>query len=73
MAKNLRAKVPKGDKLVIYDRNEDATTQFVHEVDCLDSNVGTPREGNNTEVADTARGVVERSVSPSPSYNPCFI
>ena len=64
MAKNLRAKVPEGDKLVIYDRNEDVTTQFVHEINDIDHDVGSLSRVNNTEVAHTARDVVERSVSP---------
>lgn len=75
MAKNLRAKVPENDKLVIYDRNEDVTTQFVHENNCLVSNVGSLKRGNNTEVVKTAREVVERSVSTAfhlPSHDPCF-
>lgn len=76
MAKNLRARVPEDDKLVIYDRNEDVSAQFVHEYDHRDSNMGSLRIGENIEVADTAREVVERSVSPAfhlPSKNPCFI
>ena len=65
MAKNLRAKIPEDDKLVIYDRNEDVTAQFVHENDHLDSNVASLRRGKNVEVARAARDVVERSVSPA--------
>lgn len=64
MAKNLRAKIPEGDRLVIYDRNEEATTQFVHEVAAPSADLGTnPRRDIDTEVAVTARRVVERSVS----------
>lgn len=76
MAKNLRAKVPEGDKLMIYDRNEDVTTQFLHQVNNLGCNVGSLRRCNHTEVANTAREVVERSVSPAfypLSYSLCFI
>lgn len=76
MAKNLRARVPKDDKLVIYDRNKDATTQFIHEYDDLDSNLASRRIGKHVEIANTAREVVERSVSSAchhPSSNPCFI
>lgn len=66
MAKNLRAKIPEGDQLVIYDRNEEATTQFVREVAAPGSELGTtPTRHSNTEVAVTARGVVETSVSPA--------
>ena len=65
MAKNLRAKVPKDDQLVIFDRNKDVTTQLMHEYDHLDSNPASRKIGKNLKVANTAREVVERSVSPA--------
>lgn len=65
MVKNLRAKISEDDKLVIYDRNEDVTAQFVHEYDHVDPNAAFMRRGKNVEVARAARDVVERSVSPA--------
>ena len=57
MAKNLRAKIPKSDKLVICDRDTQATDNFVQEV-------GTGSEGDgNVEVVKTPRKVAEQSVS----------
>ena len=59
MAKNLRAKIPKSDKLVICDRNIQATDSFVQEV-------GSGSEGDgNVEVVKTPRKVAEQSVSTS--------
>ncbi|KAI9744983.1 MAG: hypothetical protein M1835_002653 [Candelina submexicana] len=63
MAKNLRAKIPKSDTLVISDLNVDATKRFVDEV------------GNDThiEIAQCVRAVAEKSetiitVLPEPSH-----
>ncbi len=52
MAKNLRAKIPSSDVLIVYDRNTEATAKFVQEV------------GAGIEVANSPRGVAERSVCP---------
>lgn len=49
MAQNLRAKLPSSDKLVIFDKNEDATSRFV-------------KENQDTEVASNVRDVAEKSV-----------
>ena len=51
MAKNLRAKLPQGDSLVINDVNQETTAKFVEEV------------GTGVEVMETPRQVAERSVS----------
>ena len=72
MAKNLRAKIPEGDRLVVYDRNENATSQFLNEVSSPKSNEGTLKRGTITEAAMNAREVVEKSVSMAPSY-PSYI
>lgn len=74
MAKNLRAKIPEGDRLVLCDRNEKATTQFVQEASCPSSNNGPPRSAINIEVADNPREVVEKSVSSAlyPLHSPLF-
>ena len=52
MAKNLRAKIPASDTLVIHDRNEDATARFVQEV----GNTG------GLEVEASPRKVAEKAV-----------
>lgn len=63
MAKNLRARIPEGDRLVIYDRNEDTTSRFLHEISHSNPDRETFQRGTVTEVASQARKVVEKSVS----------
>lgn len=66
MAKNLRAKVPESDTLVIHDRNGEATSSFMREI-------GVGKEVN-IEVANTPRQVAEKSVSGYSSVrSPFFI
>lgn len=61
MAKNLRAKIPITDKLVICDRNTNATDNFMMEA-------GARSEGEKSiEVVKTPRKVAEQSVSYPPS------
>lgn len=60
MAKNLRTNVPASDTLVVYDRNTEATAKFVQEV------------GAGIEVANSPRGVAEKSVSTSTPDPPLF-
>lgn len=55
MAKNLRARMPEGDTLVICDRNTEATSKFIEEV--------ADRKGQGIEVVNTPRELAERSVS----------
>ena len=62
MASNLRAKIPEGDKLVISDRNAEATTRFVQEVGVAAASSGAPGKGV-IEVVKTPREVAEQSVS----------
>ena len=50
MAKNLRAKIPASDTLVVHDRNGEATAKFVEEV------------GAGIEVASSPRKVAEKAV-----------
>ena len=50
MAKNLRAKIPASDILVVHDRNGEATAKFVQEV------------GAGIEIATSPRKVAEKSV-----------
>lgn len=54
MAKNLRAKLPSSDKLIIFDKNEAATSQFA-------------KDNQGTEVATCVREVAEKSVRLSTS------
>ena len=67
MAKNLQSKIPKGDILLIHDRNTESTTQFVEEVG---SSTQTEGMGAAVEVLGNPRDVAERAVSlaqlPSP-------
>ena len=57
MAKNLRAKMPGEDTLVINDRNAETTTKFVEEV------------GEGVEVAKSVREVAEKSVRRSSIFS----
>jgi hypothetical protein len=59
MAKNLRAKIPIGDTLIIYDRNSQATSTFVQEV-----GAATEGKGGAVEIANDPREVAEKSVRP---------
>lgn len=68
MAKNLRAKIPATDTLVVYDRNTDATKRFVQEVGIVSSSAGAPEIGTGIEVARGPREVAERSVRHSPFH-----
>ena len=64
MAKNLRAKIPASDALIIHDRNKEATGSFVNEVGIA----GDSPSANNElglmgiEVASTPRAVAEKAV-----------
>ena len=52
MAKNLRAKIPERDTLLIHDRNAEATGMFAEEM-----------RGKGVEVVESSRELAERSVS----------
>jgi 3-hydroxyisobutyrate dehydrogenase len=54
MAKNLRAKIPRADTLIICDVNKDVLHKFVEEVD-------TPKRELNVRIAADAREVAEKS------------
>ena len=60
MAKNLRAKIPSTDKLVICDRNQEATSSFVQEAQAGSSGA------QEIEVVTTPRKVAEQAVSDTP-------
>lgn len=64
MAKNLRAKIPASDTLIIHDRNLEATSSFVQEVGIARDN---PTSNNQMglmgiEVASSPRAVAEKAV-----------
>ena len=63
MAKNLRAKIPASDTLIIHDRNTEATTNFVQEIGIAASSAGAESKGLGIEVASSPRVVAEKSVS----------
>lgn len=63
MAKNLRAKIPAEDTLIVRDINEDAMKQFATEAqEAARSNGASASEGQ-VELAENAREVAEKSVS----------
>lgn len=63
MAKNLRAKIPATDTLVIRDVNEEATKRFVEEARETAKSAGGADDTYKVEVAGCAREVAEKSVS----------
>lgn len=65
MAKNLRAKLPATDNLIIHDKNTEATANFVKEMGLAASNARAGEKGFNIDIASSVREVAERSVSPA--------
>lgn len=63
MAKNLRAKIPITDTLVIRDVNEDVMKKFVEESKEIAKSSGGNEGTYKVEVADGPREVAEKSVS----------
>ncbi|KAL9128681.1 MAG: hypothetical protein Q9217_002674 [Psora testacea] len=61
MAKNLQAKLPPTDTLVIYDKNTETTSQFVQEVGVAASTAAVEEKGVNVEIASSVRNVAEKS------------
>ena len=61
MAKNLRAKIPASDTLVVADRDTTATARFAREI------------GAGVEVVSSPRKVAEKSVSKFIPSNPICI
>lgn len=57
MARNLRAKIPKSDTLVIYDVNEEVMQKFAGEAKAAGDGIGA------VEIAGSARTVAETAVS----------
>lgn len=65
MAKNLRAKIPATDTLVVRDVNEDATKRFVEETHETARSTKAAEGTYKVEVAGCPREVAEKSVSRS--------
>ena len=64
MAKNLRARIPASDTLIVRDVNEKVTKRFVAEVQ--EAACSSVANENRVEIADNAREVAEKSVSMPP-------
>lgn len=60
MAKNLRAKIPDSDTLIVCDVNKEAAKKFADEVGVAASGTG---KGLGVEIANNSREVAEKSVS----------
>ena len=63
MAKNLRAKIPATDTIVIHDVNRDTLKRFVAEAEVARASCRSAERGGRVEVADSPRRIGERSVS----------
>jgi hypothetical protein len=63
MAKNLRAKIPASDTLIVRDVNEEAAKRFVAEAQEAARNNGAGADEGRVEIAENAREVAEKSVS----------
>lgn len=66
MAKNLRAKIPATDTLIVRDVNEKAIKSFVAETEEAARSSGAGANENRVEVAKNAREIAEKSVSMPP-------
>ena len=64
MAKNLRAKIPANDTLIIHDRNKEATSSFVHDVGIARDNSTSNNEMGlmGIEIASSPRVLAEKAV-----------
>ena len=71
MAKNLRAKIPASDTLIIHDRNKEATSDFIQEVGIARDNPTSNNEMGlmGIEIASTPRKVAEKAVGLRVSYS----
>lgn len=63
MAKNLRAKIPETDTLIIRDVNEENMSRFVKEAEEIARSSGAADGASEVLVAQTARELAEKSVS----------
>jgi hypothetical protein len=65
MAKNLRAKIPASDTLIVRDVNQDNAQRFTEEARQEARNAGAAEDEWKVEVARCARDVADKSVSRS--------
>ena len=65
MAKNLRAKIPAADTLIIRDVNEEAAKRFVADAQEAARSAGAGSDEMRVEIAESPREVAEKSVSIS--------
>jgi 3-hydroxyisobutyrate dehydrogenase len=63
MAKNLHAKIPPTDTLLIRDVNEESTARFLREAGETAKSSGASDTMPNVIVAESARDIAEQSVS----------
>lgn len=63
MAKNLRAKIPATDNLIVRDVNEDASKRFAEEARETARSTGAADDTYKVEIAGCPREVAEKSVS----------
>ncbi|KZF23184.1 3-hydroxyisobutyrate dehydrogenase [Xylona heveae TC161] len=73
MAKNLRAKIPTSDTVIIYDLNANATRRFVEEIGIVTSTASTGDKNIRIHIASSPREVAERAetiftVLPEPQH-----
>jgi len=61
MAKNLRAKIPEGDTLTVFDVNAASTEKLKSEA-----------SSQNLRIASSPKEVAQNSVSTHPSYQQCL-
>jgi hypothetical protein len=71
MAKNLRAKIPASDTLIVRDINEDAMKRFVAEAQEAARSTGAGAGEGLVEIAENAREVAEKSVWLFPYASNC--
>jgi hypothetical protein len=69
MAKNLRAKIPEADALIICDTNPTATKKFVEEVGIAASSTNASGKGTEIHIAENPKEVAQKSVSHTRSFS----
>jgi hypothetical protein len=67
MAKNLRAKIPETDTLIVCDTNSHATKKFVEEAGIAVSSTIAPGKGTGIHIAEDPKEVAQKAVRHSPS------
>lgn len=63
MAKNLRAKIPASDTLIVRDVNSDTAQQFAEEAKQEATKNGAKDDAWKVEIGESARDIAEKSVS----------